>query len=92
MQGTEELKTVVGEEKIFIYDIPQKVIQALLLKDNITEVEYVDIDPKDVVEDEEHQEKIKERERILEEEIVEAQTGKAGRIQEKLQIFCTANG
>ena len=81
MQGDEEVETVVGEEKTLIYDIPQKVIQSLLLKDNIDKVEYVDIDSKDVVEDKEQQEKIRERERILDEEIAIIQTGKAKRIR-----------
>ena len=81
MQGDEEVETVVGEEKTLIYDIPQKVIQSLLLKDNIDKVEYVDIDSKDVVEDKEQQEKIRERERILDEEIDIIQTGKAKRIR-----------
>lgn len=81
MQGNEEVETVIGEEKILIYDIPQKVIQSLLLKENIDEVEYVDIDSKDVVEDEEQQEKIKERERFLDEEIAMTQKGKAQSVQ-----------
>lgn len=77
MSGDKEVETVVGEEEILIYDIPQKVIQSLLLKDNIDEVKYVNINPKEVVEDEERQRKIEERERLLNEEIALSQTGKA---------------
>ena len=80
-QGDEEVETVVGEEETLIYDIPQKVIQSLLLKNNIDGVKYVYIDPQAVVEDEEQQEKIREREKILDEEIATSQTGKAKRIQ-----------
>lgn len=81
MQGDEEVKTVIGEEETLIYDIPQKVIQSLLLKGGIDEVVYVTVDPKDIVEDDEQQEKILERERILDEEIATTQTGKAKGIQ-----------
>lgn len=81
MQGDEEVETVLGEENICIYDIPQKIIQSLLLKDNIDEVEYVMIDPKDVVEDEEQQEKIREREKLLDDEIAATQKGKAKNMQ-----------
>lgn len=81
MQGDEEVETVSGEENIRIYDIPQKIIQSLLLKDNIDEVEYVMIDPKEVVEDEEQQEKIREREKLLEDEIATTQKGKAKSMQ-----------
>lgn len=81
LQGDEEVETVLGEENIFIYDIPQKIIQSLLLKDNIDKVEYVMIDPKDVVEDEEQQEKIREREKLLDDEIATTQKGKARSMQ-----------
>lgn len=83
MQGDEEVETVVGDEETLIYDIPQKVIQSLLLKDSIDEVEYVNIDPNDFIEDEEQKERIRERERILDEEIATSQTGKVKRIQAK---------
>ncbi len=81
MQGDEEVETVSGEEKICIYDIPQKIIQSLLLKENLDEVEYVMIDPKEVVEDEEQQEKIREREKLLDDEIATTQKGKAKSMQ-----------
>lgn len=81
MQGNEAVKTVMGQEKIKIYDIPQKIIQSLLLKDNTNEVDYVNIDPKDIVEEEDQQEKIRERERFLDNELELSQSKKMKNIQ-----------
>lgn len=76
MKGDEEIETIISSNGIVIYDIPQKVIQSLLLKDDSANVEFVSINPKTMVEDEDQQAEIKERERELDEEIAVSQKGR----------------
>ena len=59
------------------------LIQALLLRDNVDEVSYVNVDPKMYIEDDTQEEKIREREKLLDEEIVASQNRKTKR--EKLE-------
>lgn len=80
MPGDNEFENV-SDDGITICDVPQKVIQSFLLKNRVSDVDFVDIDAKDFIEDDEQRERIKERERILEEEIESSQTGKVKRMQ-----------
>lgn len=80
MPGDKEIENV-SDDGITICDVPQKVIQSFLLENRISDVDFVNIDAKDFIEDDEQQERIKERERILEEEIESSQKGKVKRMQ-----------
>lgn len=80
MPGDKEIENV-SDDGITICDVPQKVIQSFLLENRVSDVDFVNIDAKDFIEDDEQQERIKERERILEEEIESSQKGKVKRIQ-----------
>lgn len=92
LQGEKETETVV-DENIVVCDIPQKVIQSLLLEDDIEQVKYVNVDSKEILEDENQQEKIMERERILEEEMVlsHKRRNKRNSDEEELKNFATSN-
>lgn len=83
MQGDKKVENVIGEDQVIVCDIPQRVIQALLLRDNVDEVSYVNVDPKMYIEDDTQEEKIREREKLLDEEIVASQNRKTKR--EKLE-------
>lgn len=76
MEGDKEVETVVSSDGTVIYDVPQKVIQSLLLKDDSADVEFVSINPKIMLEDEEQQLVIEERERELDKEIADFQKGR----------------
>lgn len=80
MPGDKEIENV-SDDGITICDVPQKVIQSFLLENRVSDVDFVNIDAKDFIEDDEQQERIKERERILEEEIESSQKGKVKRMQ-----------
>lgn len=80
MPGDNEIENV-SDDGITICDVPQKVIQSFLLENRVSDVDFVNIDAKDFIEDDEQQERIKERERILEEEIESSQKGKVKRMQ-----------
>lgn len=80
MPGDKEIENV-SDDGITIFDVPQKVIQSFLLENRVSDVDFVNIDAKDFIEDDEQQERIKERERILEEEIESSQKGKVKRMQ-----------
>lgn len=80
MPGDKETENV-SDDGITICDVPQKVIQSFLLENRVSDVDFVNIDAKDFIEDDEQQERIKERERILEEEIESSQKGKVKRMQ-----------
>ena len=76
MDGDGEVETVVSSNGTVIYDIPQKVIQSLLLKDDSADVEFISINPKLMVEDEDQQAEIEAREHELDEEIADFQKGR----------------
>ncbi len=80
MPGDNEIENI-SDDGITICDVPQKVIQSFLLENRVSDVGFVNIDAKDFIEDDEQQERIKERERILEEEIESSQKGKVKRMQ-----------
>lgn len=80
MPGDKEIENV-SDDGITICDVTQKVIQSFLLENRVSDVDFVNIDAKDFIEDDEQQERIKERERILEEEIESSQKGKVKRMQ-----------
>lgn len=80
MPGDKEIENV-SDDGITICDVPQKVIQSFLLENRVSDVDFVNIDAKDFIEDDEQQERIKERERVLEEEIESSQKGKVKRMQ-----------
>ena len=80
MPGDNETENI-SDDGIMICDIPQKVIQSLLLGNRVNDVDYVNIDAKNFIEDDERQEKIEERERILAEEIESSQRGKIKRMK-----------
>lgn len=80
MPGDSEVETIT-EDGIVMCDVPQKVIQSFLLENMVSDVDFVDVDTKEFIDDHEQQEKIIERERILEEEIELSQTGKIKRMQ-----------
>lgn len=80
MPGDNEIENV-SDDGITICDVPQKVIQSFLLENRVSDVDFVNIDAKDFIEDDEQKERIKERERILEEEIESSQKGKVKRMQ-----------
>lgn len=80
MPGDNEIENV-SDDGITICDVPQKVIQSFLLGNRVSDVDFVNIDVKDFIEDDEQQERIEERERILEEEIESSQKGKVKRMQ-----------
>lgn len=80
MPGSNEIQNA-SDDGIAICDVPQKVIQSFLLENRVSDVDFVNIDTKDFIEDDEQQERIKERERILDEEIESSQKGKVKRMQ-----------
>lgn len=71
----------ISDDGIMICDIPQKIIQSFLLGNEVSDVNFVNINAKDFIEDDEVQERIKERERVLAEEIESSQNGKIKRMQ-----------
>ncbi|WP_373265497.1 ATP-binding protein [Hungatella hathewayi] len=76
MDGVEEIETVAASSGIVIYDVPQKIIQSLLLKGESSTAEFVSIDSKAMIEDEDRQVEIEKRENELEEEIADFQRGR----------------
>ncbi len=80
MPGDNEIENI-SDDVIMVCDVPQKVIQSFLLGNEVSDVNFVNIDAKDFIEDDEQQERIKERERILEKEIESSQKGKVKRMQ-----------
>ena len=80
MPGDKKIENV-SDDGTTICDVSQKVIQSFLLENRVSDVDFVNIDAKDFIEDDEQQERIKERERILEEEIESSQKGKVKRMQ-----------
>ena len=80
MPGDNETENI-SDDGIMICDIPQKIIQSFLLGNEVSDVNFVNINAKDFIEDDEVQERIKERERVLAEEIESSQNGKIKRMQ-----------
>ena len=78
MPGDNETENI-SDDGIMICDIPQKIIQSFLLGNEVSDVNFVNINAKDFIEDDEVQERIKERERVLAEEIESSQNGKIKR-------------
>ena len=64
MPGDNETENI-SDDGIMICDIPQKIIQSFLLGNEVSDVNFVNINAKDFIEDDEVQERIKERERVL---------------------------
>ena len=80
MPGDNETENI-SDDGIMICDIPQKIIQSFLLGNEVSDVNFVNINAKDFIEDDEVQERIEERERVLAEEIESSQSGKIKRMQ-----------
>ena len=78
MPGDNETENI-SDDGIMICDIPQKIIQSFLLGNEVSDVNFVNINAKDFIEDDEVQERIEERERVLAEEIESSQSGKIKR-------------
>lgn len=92
MDGDSETEIATVSDDVKIYDIPQKVIQSLLLKRNETEVEYVSVDSKSFIEDDEQSAEIEKQERELEDEIVNTQKGKRkNNISDTDNTVCTVD-
>lgn len=67
--GEEEGDEDIKDKKIKIYDIPQKCIQKILLKEEIDDVDFIKIDEECVIEDSVQEEQIIERENEITKEL-----------------------
>lgn len=76
MEGASENVIDTDEERTKIYDIPQLCIQKLLLDGVDSEVDFIDIDEKLMIDNENQEEQIVEREKEIEKEIQNLQKSK----------------
>lgn len=76
MDGSEELVNNTDESCIKIYDIPQRKIQQLLLGESIATTQYVDVNAGLLIDDEDVEQRIVEREKEISEELKTLQRNK----------------
>ena len=72
-------KEIINHNSYSQYDIPQKIIQSLLLHDDMDKFSFVNVSKDNFIEEEEYLRKTKKREELLEDEIAKVQSGKRTR-------------
>lgn len=76
MDGVSENVIDTDVSTIKIYDIPQKRVQQLLLNDDVNEIRYIDINAGVLIDEENQEQQISEREKELQEELRSFQRNK----------------
>lgn len=76
MDGSEEIENDTDESCIKIYDIPQRKIQQLLLGESIVTTQYVDVNAGLLLDDEDVEQRIIEREKEISDELKTLQKNK----------------
>ena len=69
MEGEEDIINEIDNYNIKIYDIPQKRIQQMLLKEEISTLAFSEIECDNIIDKEEYVERIRDKERDLDKEI-----------------------